>query len=180
MVACAGTVLGGISLAQANETYGAGAAPTSASFVRKAGEGGLAEVEASKLAASKAQSPQVREFAEQMVKDHSKANTELKSVAKQKSLEVPASVNAEHKAALEKLKATPDAEFDTAYMELMKKDHDKTVALFTSASTASGVDKDLQGFAKKALPTLEHHQHMATELNTKTASVSPSSASKTR
>jgi putative membrane protein len=171
-----GTALAGSGMASANETDAAGSSPTSASFVQKASEGGMAEVEASKLATTKAESPQVRQFAEQMVKDHSKANSELKGVAKQKNLEVAASVNAEHKAAMEKLKAASGADFDTQYMELMKKDHDKTVALFTSASTSSGVDKDLQGWAKKTLPALEHHQHMATELNMKTASAGTSSS----
>jgi putative membrane protein len=176
MIACMGTALGAAGMASANESDASSL--TSASFVQKAGEGGVAEVEASKLAATKAESPQVRQFAEQMVKDHSKANTELKGAAKQKNLEVPASVNAEHKAAMEKLKAASGAEFDTQYMELMKKDHDKTVALFTSASTSSGVDKDLQGWAKKTLPTLEHHQHMATDLNMKTASAETSTTRK--
>jgi putative membrane protein len=167
LAACLGTTMGGAALVSAADMD---AAPTSATFVQKAGEGGMAEVAASKLAASKAQSPDVKKFADQMVKDHTKASTELSSIAKQKSLEVPKSVNAEHKAGLEKLKSKSGADFDAAYMEMMKKDHDKTVALFNAASTSSSVDPDLQAFAKKTLPTLEHHQMMATDLNMKQAS----------
>jgi putative membrane protein len=48
----------------------------------------------------------------------------------------------------------------------MSKDHDKTVALFKSASSANAVDPQLQAFAKKTLPTLEHHDQLASQLNT--------------
>jgi putative membrane protein len=170
IIACLGTTLGGAAIMANAENMDA--APTSAQFVQKAGEGGMAEVEISKLAASKAQSPDVKKFAEQMVKDHGKANTELTGIAKQKSLEVPKSVSAEHKAGMEKLKSASGAEFDATYMAMMKKDHDKTVALFNAASNSSSVDPELQAFAKKTLPTLEHHQMMATDLNTKQASAS--------
>ena len=173
LVACMGTTLGGASLlASANHTDAAPTPTTSAGFVRAAGEANLAEIESGKLALTKAQSPEVKKFAEQMVKDHTKAGTELEGIATPKSLDVPKTVNAEHKAVMSKLKTLSGADFDSAYMAQMKKDHDKAVALFTSASASSDVDKDLQGFAKKTLPTLEHHQHMAGELNVKQASAS--------
>ena len=174
MIACLGTALGGVGIAGANGTDMAKGPTDSASFVKLAGEANLAEIEAGKLAAKKAQSPEVKQYAEQMVKDHTKASTELESLAKPKNLDVPKSVNAEHKAAMDNLKGLSGADFDSAYMAQMTKDHDKAVALFTSASTATGVDKDLQGFAKKTLPTLEHHQHEASDLNTKQASAANS------
>src|SRR5262245_46511561 len=40
------------------------------SFVHKAGLGGMTEVEVSKLAVSQAQDPQIRAFAQKMVKEH--------------------------------------------------------------------------------------------------------------
>jgi putative membrane protein len=177
LVACLGSVLAGasaLSVANNTEDKAAMGKPTSATFVKKASEANLAEVETGKLGASRAQSPEVKKFAEQMVKDHTKAGTELTTIAKDKSLIVSRSVGPEHKAAMESLKAKSGAEFDAAFMEQMKKDHDKAVALFTSASTADEVDPELQSFAKRTLPTLEHHQHMATELNTKMASASSS------
>jgi len=174
LIACMGTTLAGAGmLASAGDNKEAMAAPTtSAGFVQAAGEANLAEIETSKLAAEKAQSPEVKRFAEQMVKDHTQASTELEGLAKPKNLKVPKSVNAGHKAAMAKLKSLSGADFDSAYMAQMKKDHDKAVSLFTTASTADGLDADLQSFAKKTLPTLEHHQHMAGDLNMKQASAS--------
>src|SRR5262245_60975411 len=63
---------------------------SSAEFVNKAGEGGLAEVAAGKLGSQKATSPAVKAFAQKMVTDHGKANKELMAAAKAKNLEVPA------------------------------------------------------------------------------------------
>ena len=56
------------------------------SFVMKAAEGGLAEVELGKLAAQNATSDDVKKFGQRMVDDHGKANDELKSLAQQKTI----------------------------------------------------------------------------------------------
>jgi putative membrane protein len=181
LVACLGATLGGasaLSFAGDNKDAANMAPPTSESFVKKAGEANLAEVETGKLAQTKAQSPEVKKFAAQMVKDHSKAGAELQTLAQQKNLMVPKDVSAEHKAAMEKLKSKSGPEFDAAFMDQMKKDHDKAVALFTAASTSASVDKDLQGFAKKTLPTLQEHHHMAMDLDQKVATAGSTSTTR--
>lgn len=183
LVACLGATLGGASaLTLAGEGKHKDAAnmppPTSETFVQKAGEANLAEVETGKLAQTQAQSPEVKKFATQMVQDHTKAGAELQTLAQQKNLSVPTAVSPEHKAAMEKLKSKSGPEFDAAFMKQMKKDHDKAVALFTAASTSEGVDKDLQSFAKKTLPTLEAHHHMAVDLDQKVASADGSSSNR--
>ena len=55
------------------------------SFFNKAAEGGLAEVDAGKLAQSKGASKEVRDFGAMMVADHSKANEKLRGVAARKT-----------------------------------------------------------------------------------------------
>ena len=52
-----------------------------AAFIPKAASGGMTEVELGKLAAEKGASQEVKDFCNRMVKDHSKANDELKEVA---------------------------------------------------------------------------------------------------
>ena len=140
------------------------AASDPATFVKTAALGGMTEVEASKLAVSKSQDPKVRAFAQQMVKDHTAANAELKDLAARKGWTVPTSLDSEHKAAVQKLSAKSGAAFDEAYSNQMMEDHEKTIALFEGATKSS--DKDVAAFAKKTLPTLERHKKMADSLPT--------------
>jgi len=133
-----------------------------ATFVKKAAVGGMTEVEASKLAVSKAQDPQVRAFAQKMVKEHTAANEELASLAQKKGWNVPSSLDAEHKAAVQKLSSKSGAAFDSAYAKQMLEDHEKTVALFKSATQSS--DPDLAAWVEKTLPTIEQHEQMAATL----------------
>jgi putative membrane protein len=131
-------------------------------FVKKAALGGMTEVEVAKLAQSKSQDPKVQAFAQRMVKDHGKANQELSTLAKAKGWQVPASLDAEHKAVVEKLRAKSGAEFDAAYSQQMMGDHEKTIALFEGGSKAS--DAELAAWVKATLPTLKEHQQLAHSL----------------
>ena len=53
------------------------------SFAMKAAQGGLAEVQDGQLAARKGGSPQVKQFGQRMVTDHTQANDELQQIAQQ-------------------------------------------------------------------------------------------------
>jgi len=97
-----------------------------------------------------------------MVRDHSKANEQLASLAKSKGLSVPLSLDAEHRAIVQKLSNKKGAEFDAAYVKQMQEDHANTVALFQSATKST--DADLAAFANNTLPTLEQHEHLADDL----------------
>src|SRR5437764_128455 len=66
---------------------------TDASFMKSLAMGGMAEVEAGQLATSKASDKEVKDFAEKMVSDHSKNNEQLKTLAKQKQVELPTTVD---------------------------------------------------------------------------------------
>ena len=133
-------------------------------FVKMAALGGMTEVELGKIAQTMARDPNVRKFADEMIKDHGKANTELATLAKTKGLAVPSTLDSEHSAIVEKLSAKTGADFDAAYSKQMKEDHDKTIALFEGATKSS--DKDVAAFAQRTLPTLERHKQMADSLPT--------------
>jgi putative membrane protein len=137
-----------------------GADPTT--FVTKAAQGGMTEVALSKAAATKSSDPSVKKYADQMVQDHQKANDELSAIAKKKGLNVPASLDAEHQAVVQKINNKSGGEFDQAYGKQMAMDHAKTVALFEGATQST--DTDLAAFAKKTLPTLKEHKQMAAKL----------------
>jgi putative membrane protein len=144
-------------------------------FVKEAAIGGMAEVEMGQLASTKAQSADVKQFGQRMVDDHGKANNELKSLASQKNVTLPAELDAKHKALRDKLEKMSGAEFDRAYMAEMVADHNKDVASF-SREAKSGKDPELKAWAAKTLPTLQEHQKMAREINSKVGGAAKTSA----
>jgi putative membrane protein len=154
-----------------------GVAAADQAFVKEAAMGGMAEVDLGQLAASKASSPDVKQFGQRMVDDHGKANDELKSWASQKSVNLPTELDAKHKAEHEKLEKLSGDAFDRAYMSSMVADHNKDVAEFQKQSK-SAKDPDLKAWAAKTLPTLQDHQKSAKEINAKVSGAAKSAAPK--
>jgi len=70
-------------------------AKDSTKFAANAAQGGMAEVEMGRLATQRAGDALVREFGARMVADHSRANSELKSIAAQKGIQLPPDLNSE-------------------------------------------------------------------------------------
>lgn len=133
-------------------------------FVDEASTAGMAEIETSKLALQKSSSADVKAFANQMLTDHSAANQELAALAGKLEIEVPddaaLSRNAEKMALL-----VPDgASFDAAYAKHQVDAHEQTIRLFTQQSTSTAAPTELAAYARKTLPTLEHHLDMAKKL----------------
>src|SRR4051794_40661247 len=135
-------------------------------FLTTAAQGGLMEVELGRLAAQKAQNADVKRFGQRMVDDHSKANTELKTLASAKGVTLPTDMNAEGKEEQAKLSKLSGAEFDKEYMSLMVEDHEKDVSEFEKESRDQD-DPDVKAFAAKTLPTLQQHLQMAQSINPK-------------
>lgn len=139
---------------------------TDSSFVAKAAAGSLTEVELSKIAQEKSSNKKIKKFAASMVKDHEATNTKLKEIAATNRLDIPTKLDAAHQKMVDELKALSGAQFDQTYVDLMKKDHDTTVALFDNAAGESTLSVDLRVFANKTLPTLRAHQQHAHALST--------------
>jgi putative membrane protein len=138
-----------------------------AEFAVEAANGGMAEVALSKIAADKATDPKVKEFAKQMITDHSKANDELKTLAGNKNITLPAAPNAEKQKAAADLGGKTGSDFDKAYISQMKKDHDATVKLFEDAQKEVK-DAELKAFIDKTLPVIKAHaEHVKTLDKTK-------------
>lgn len=140
--------------------------PADGEWVVKAGMAGLAEVQMANLALQKAQSADVKAFAQRMVTDHSKANEELSQIVTAKGLALPAQLDGEHKAGLDHLTGLSGAEFDKAYMEHMVADHETAKGLFATGSN-SAQDPDIKGFAAKTLPIIDEHFKLAQQVEAK-------------
>jgi putative membrane protein len=129
-------------------------------FMLDAAKGGLAEVELGKLAAERAQSDEVRKFAQRMVDDHTKANEQLKQIAESKSIKLPTEVETKEQALMQRLEKLNGAMFDRTYMNAMVNDHVKDVNEFKREANA-GRDPQVKSFATSTLPALEEHLQQA-------------------
>jgi putative membrane protein len=131
-------------------------------FVKKAADGGMTEVELGKIAEKNGQKDDVKSFGSQMVKDHGKANDDLKSVATKMSLMVPDKVSAPHQAKIDKMSKTSGAAFDSAYITEMVAAHEKDIAAFEKAR--SEVSDELKKFIDDTVPVMKEHLEMAKKM----------------
>ena len=133
-------------------------------FARAAAAGGLAEVELGRLADQNGQSPEARQFGQRMVKDHSKANDQLKALATAANIPLPDAPGPEDQAMQERLDKMQGDAFDRAYIRGQISAHQETVQLF-EYEIGSGQDSQIKNFASQTLPVLMEHLEMAQNIN---------------
>lgn len=133
-------------------------------FAKEAAIGGLTEVQLGKLAQQKASSDAVKQFAQKMIDDHSKADDQLKQLASSDNLSLPGTLDPKHQSAIDKLSKLSGPEFDKAYAKDMVKDHEKDVSEF-QAESQGGTDANVKQFASQTLPVLQQHLELAKDLN---------------
>ena len=114
-------------------------------FVKDAALGGMTEVEW-ELAREKASTNEVKQFAQRMIDDHSKANDQLKQLAAKQNLHIPSSLDNKHQSRVDKLAKLSGDKFDKAYLKDQLKDHESDVSEF-SAEAKNGSDPNVKAFA---------------------------------
>ena len=107
-------------------------------------------MELGQLATEKAASPDVKQFGQRMVDDHTKANDQLKQVASDEGLTVPDKLDAKDAATKARLEKLSGKAFDRAYMHDMVLDHTKDVSDFRMESK-NATDPAVKNFAKETL-----------------------------
>jgi putative membrane protein len=126
----------------------------------------MAEVKLATLGSQKAERADVKEFANMLVADHTKANEELASLAKSKGVEVSAMIPAKAADAFKDLENESGKNFDKAFLDKMEKDHKSDISDFESAEKKAK-DSDLKAWISKTLPTLRAHLDKVKELKGK-------------
>jgi putative membrane protein len=135
-------------------------------FVTKAAQGNSAEIELGKIAAAKSKNPNVKQFAQMMVKDHTTALNELQELAQSKNLNFNDDLPDDAKALQTKLSSDTGKQFDKDYMDSMVEDHQKDVQEFTDKSQ-NAKDPDVKQWASKTLPVLQKHLEKAQQIDAK-------------
>jgi putative membrane protein len=94
-----------------------------------------------------------------MVRDHSDAAGELKTLAAQKNVTLPTDVSEDHQKKMDDLNKKTGRDFEKAYMDMMEDGHASTVRDFEKNTDNS--DADVKAFVNKMLPTLKMHRDSA-------------------
>ena len=136
---------------------------TDLSFMNEAARSGLMEVQAATIAQQKAQSDELKQFAQQLLNDHQKANQELQALAVKKNVTLPTEMGPKHEAHIAKLQNASEAQFDRQWIKMQVDHHKKDVREFQRHSDRS-MDSHVKAFAEKNLPTLQQHLQTAQNL----------------
>lgn len=130
-------------------------------FVTKAADNSQAELQIAQLAAQRATNPEVKSFAKMLVDDHTKANSELMSIASQKSVKVDMDDSKDR--TYNRLNKKSGSEFDQEFVEHMIDEHEKDIKMFEKASS-DAKDPQVRSFASKQVSSLRQHLQQAQSL----------------
>ena len=128
------------------------------SFIKDASEGSLAEVNFAKLALEKSQDPNVRKFAEQMIRDHEMLIDKMKPFAVKYDVKPSGTPIMDH-AKYQELKMKSGTDFDRAYVEAMVKDHNDDLKKFLDEENSTA-DPDLKAAVAKGEKVVYMHTTM--------------------
>ena len=122
------------------------------------------EVAAAKIALSKAQSSDVKAFAQKMVDDHGNALTKVQAVAEKKGVTLPTEPDAQHKAMADKLEKASGDDFDKMYMENAGTRDHKMVLSKLQSDAKNIKDPDVKALADEHTPVVEQHLKSAEQM----------------
>ena len=131
-------------------------------FLTDAIRGDLAEVKMGELAEQKGQSEGIRDFAEMLIDDHSKAKEKTSDLAKELGVTPPTQPTAEQMQKHDALARLSGAEFERQFAAEMVKGHQEEIAKYEKQARSG--DSKVSELAEDMLPTLKQHLAMAQRL----------------
>jgi putative membrane protein len=132
-------------------------------FVSKALEGGVAEVQLGQLAQQKSQSPDVKQFGQKMVQDHTQLGEQMKQVAKAMGVSEPKGPSKKDKQLMAKLEGLSGDQFDQEYIKAMVKDHKQDLKDFNDEAQMTQ-DPNLQQVTKTGTRVISQHLQMIEQI----------------
>jgi putative membrane protein len=130
-------------------------------FVNRAADASQSELQLAQLAAERASNPEVRNYAERLVQDHSEVKSELMSLASQKGVNIDEEEVRDRN--YRRLSNRTGMDFDREFLEHMIDEHEKDVRMYEKAANDAR-DPEVRNFAAKHLDHLREHLQMAQNL----------------
>ena len=125
-------------------------------FVAKVSQGGMYEVEASKVASQVAGRQDIVDIGFTEVHDHQLVGAKLKSIAASVDIELEPALNAAFQKRLDRLRGLSGKAFDNAYIKEMDAIHAADGAAF-AAEARSGHNPALRAFAAETVLIVKRH-----------------------
>ena len=134
-------------------------------FVRRAYSSNWLEIELGELAVKQAQKEVVREFAENMMIDHSNSNEQLMEIVAQNDYNLAESLLEDDRKKLNKLhEEVGEDNFDEEYLDIVKEQHKHFIKKLKAADDEI-TDLDLKRWINVTLEKVEGYLHKAQELD---------------
>jgi putative membrane protein len=146
---------------------------TSKGFVTAAATSDMYEVAAGKIAEQRAQSPEVREFAQKMIKAHTATTDKLKGIIGDNNINVtpPAHVDDRRQGMLDDLRGAKAEDFDHRYISQQIAAH-KEADILMRGYAKDGDNPAIKDFAATTDKAVRMHLQMAQRLDSNTKSAS--------
>ncbi|WP_240782087.1 DUF4142 domain-containing protein [Qipengyuania sediminis] len=136
-----------------------------AGYVAMAGASDLFEIESSRLAATRAQSADVRAFAQMLITHHTQTTAATMAAARASGMSPPAPVLMPmQREMMEQLQSAPAGSFDEVYMRQQVSAHEMALALHRNYA-ARGDTAALRATAATAVPIVQEHLDRARQLD---------------
>jgi putative membrane protein len=145
-------------------------------FIMKSSEGSLAEVELGKLALQKSQNPDVKQFAQKMIDDHTMLMNNMKPYADQMGVKPPTKLNAKHQQLENRLKSLSGDKFDKEYIKAMVADHHHDLGEFM-AEESKAADPGFKQTVTQGTQVIREHTQMIDDIAKKNGVPTPPMAS---
>lgn len=132
-------------------------------FAMKAALSNRAEIELGELAATRAQHDSVKAFARLMINEHTTAQNELATLAQNKQISLPTTIDSAHQALKNQLMAMSGNRFDSTYISTQVVDHQRTQQDFQTEIN-QGQNGEIKNYANKYLPHINMHLDRAVKI----------------
>lgn len=134
-------------------------------FVNEASAKGIAEIETAKMALETSEDKHIREYADWMIKDHTRVNEQMREISQQKDVEMADDAGLLDQGKAMMLELRDGEDFNEAYMNNQMVAHEQTIELFQRASRELDQEhEELHKLVEQTLPKLQEHHARARQL----------------
>ena len=179
--ATAGTMVGGSDM-NGTGTMGAAVPMMDANVAAVAHASNMDEIQTSQVALQRSQNAQVRQFAQQMITEHTAVDQQMQQMLQAKGMTMqpnqPAQAAMQATAAtVANLNQRSGADFDRAYMTHQVQAHRWTLTSLDQSLIPATRDGDMKAFLSgKVRPAVAMHLDMAMRLNTSVGGTNPTAS----